>query len=128
MSDQIIHDFTAAHLKPANELPALRSGMTVRVHHKIIEGSKERTQIFEGVIIKLSSGSGLSKTVTVRKVVEGIGVEKVFPVHSPVIAKIEVVKSGKVRRAKLYFMRGRSGKSAKLYDKKKVRKEEEVSA
>jgi large subunit ribosomal protein L19 len=96
-----------------NETPALRAGETVRVHVKVIEGEKERTQIFEGTVIGLSGGSNRA-TFTVRKVSYGVGVERVFPIHSPRIDKIEVVSRGKVRRAKLYFLRQRSGKAARL--------------
>jgi len=100
--------------KTTKKLPALESGMTVRIHQKIKEGEKERVQIFEGLIIKISSGHGTNKAITVRKVVEGIGVEKVFPLQSPTIVKIEVKKMSKVRRAKIYYMRERFGKSARL--------------
>lgn len=93
--------------------PVLRPGETVRVHVKVVEGEKERTQVFEGIVIGLS-GSGNRATFTVRKVSYGVGVERVFPIHSPRIDKIEVVSRGKVRRAKLYFLRQRSGKAARL--------------
>ncbi len=96
------------------QVPELRPGFTVRVHQRIKEGEKERTQIFEGLVIAISSGSGVNKTFTVRKVVDGVGVEKLYPFFSPNIQKIEVVKEGQVRRAKLYFMRERTGKSARL--------------
>jgi large subunit ribosomal protein L19 len=94
--------------------PALRPGETVRVHVKVIEGEKERTQVFEGIVIALS-GSGNRATFTVRKISYGVGVERIFPLHSPRIDKVEVVSRGKVRRAKLYFLRERSGKAARLY-------------
>jgi len=93
--------------------PAIRPGETVRVHVKIIEGEKERTQIFEGIVIGLS-GTGNRATFTVRKVSYGVGVERIFPLHSPRIEKVDVVSRGKVRRAKLYFLRERSGKAARL--------------
>lgn len=96
------------------KLPELRSGYTVKVHQKIKEGEKERVQIFEGLIIKINSGYGADKTMTVRKIVEGVGVEKIFPLYSPNVVKIEVKKKSKVRRAKLYYMKDRSGKSARL--------------
>ncbi len=98
----------------APSLPTLKSGLTVRVHQKIKEGDKQRVQIFEGLVIKISSGSGVSKTFTVRKVVDGVGVEKIFPVQSPNVSKIEVVRASKVRRAKLYYLR--KNKSFKLYN------------
>lgn len=99
---------------PVKRVPEIRTGYTVRVHQKIKEGEKTRIQIFEGLVIKVNSGFGADKTITVRKVVGGIGVEKIFPVHSTNIEKFEVIKKSKVRRAKLYYMRERSGKSARL--------------
>lgn len=98
------------------KVPNLKPGMTVRVHQKIKEGGKERVQIFQGLILGLSSGYGPDKTFLVRKVVEGIGVEKVFPIYSPNIVKIDIVRQSKVRRAKLYYMRRLFGKSARLKD------------
>jgi large subunit ribosomal protein L19 len=95
-------------------LPPLRPGETVRVHVKVIEGEKERTQVFEGIIIGIS-GSGSRATFTVRKISYGVGVERIFPLHSPRIEKIETIARGKVRRAKLYYLRERSGKAARLY-------------
>ena len=99
------------------EMPDIQPGATVKVHQKIKEGDKERIQIFEGVVIARKHGKGISSTITVRKVVEQIGVERIFPVHSPSIAKIEVVKSGKVRRSKLYYLRTAKGKKGKLKKK-----------
>jgi large subunit ribosomal protein L19 len=96
------------------EPPVLRPGETVRVHVKVVEGEKERTQIFEGIVIGLS-GSGSRAMFTVRKVSYGVGVERIFPIHSPRIDKVEVVAHGRVRRAKLYYLRERSGKAARLY-------------
>ena len=95
------------------EIPALRAGETVRVHVKVIEGEKERTQVFEGTVIGLSGGSNRA-TFRVRKISYGVGVERVFPIHSPRIDKIEILSRGKVRRAKLYYLRQRSGKAARL--------------
>ncbi len=100
-----------------SDLPKLSPGDTVRVHFKLKEGEeKERIQIFEGVVIR-RRGSGTSATITVRKVSFGIGVERTIPLHSPKIEKIEIVKRAKVRRARLYFLRSRSGKSARLKER-----------
>ena len=106
------------------DIPDFRSGDTVKVHVKIKEGDKYRIQIFEGVIIARKN-NGISSTFTVRKVSSGYGVERIFPTHSPVIEKLEVVKSGKVRRARLYYLRGRRGKAARL---KEVGRGERVAA
>lgn len=95
-------------------LPKFKVGQTVRIHQRIKEGEKERIQVFEGIIIKMNNGSNVNGTITVRKVVDGIGVERVFAIHSPFIAKIEVTKQAKVRRSKLYFLRDRTGKAARL--------------
>lgn len=99
-----------------SDLPELKIGDTVKVHAKIKEGNRERIQVFEGIIIAMKH-AGINKTVTVRRISYGVGVEKTFPVHSPNIAKFEVVRHGKVRRAKLYYLRGRVGKSAKVVEK-----------
>ncbi|HBG37806.1 MAG TPA: 50S ribosomal protein L19, partial [Clostridiaceae bacterium] len=93
------------------DIPEFRPGDTVKVHVKIKEGQRERIQIFEGIVIKRQNG-GLRETFTVRRIAYGVGVERTFPVHSPMIAKIEVVRKGKVRRAKLYYLRGKIGKQA----------------
>src|SRR5438552_9089684 len=100
------------------DAPTLRPGETVRVHVKVVEGEKERTQIFEGIVIALS-GKGNRATFTVRKISYGTGVERIFPLHSPRIEKVDVVSRGKVRRAKLYYLRERSGKAARLYGKER---------
>ena len=99
-----------------NEVTNVKIGDTVRVHVKVKEGSRERIQVFEGTVIAKKHG-GIEETITVRRISYGIGVEKVFPVHSPSIATIEVVRSGDVRRAKLYYLRGRVGKGAKVKEK-----------
>jgi large subunit ribosomal protein L19 len=96
------------------EVPNIRPGETVRVHVQVVEGEKERTQIFEGIVIGMS-GKGNRATFTVRKISYGVGVERIFPIHSPRIDRVEVVARGKVRRAKLYYLRQRSGKAARLY-------------
>ncbi len=102
------------------EVPSLKAGQTVRVHVKVVEGDKERTQVFEGVVIAIS-GKGSRSTFTVRKISYGVGVERIFPLYSPRIDKIQVVSSGKVRRAKLYYLRELSGKRARLYEDKRQR-------
>ena len=98
------------------ELPDARPGDTVRVHIKIVEGEKERIQVFEGVVIA-RKGKKISETVTVRKISYGVGVERIFPVNSPNIAKVEVTRKGKVRRAKLYYLRDKKGKQAKVAER-----------
>ena len=95
-------------------LSDITPGDTIKVHQKIKEGGKERIQIFEGVVIARKHGKGLSSTITVRKVMSGVGVERIFPVHSPAIAKIEIARKGKVRRSKLYYLRTAKGKRARL--------------
>ena len=100
----------------ANEVTTVKVGDTVRVHVKVKEGSRERIQVFEGTVIAKKHG-GINETITVRRISYGVGVEKVFPVHSPSIATIEVVRGGAVRRAKLYYLRGRVGKGAKVKEK-----------
>ena len=100
----------------SNEVAPVQIGDTVRVHVKVKEGSRERIQIFEGTVIAKKHG-GIEETITVRRISYGVGVEKVFPIHSPSIDHIEVVRSGKVRRAKLYYLRGRVGKGAKIKEK-----------
>jgi large subunit ribosomal protein L19 len=100
-----------------SDIPDFNSGDTLKVHVKVVEGGKERIQLFEGVVIRRSHG-GLRETFTVRKVSQGVGVERTFPVHSPMLAKIEVTRHGKVRRAKLYYLRGRSGKSARIAERR----------
>ena len=99
------------------DFPEFRSGDTISVGMKITEGNRSRTQIFEGVVIAISSGGGMDKTFTVRKISNGIGVEKIVPYHSPKIESIKVLKKGKVRRAKLYYMRNLSGKAARIKER-----------
>ena len=105
----------AAHMR--EDLPDFRPGDTVKVHVRVVEGGRERTQIFEGVVIA-RDGGGLSETFTVRKVRFGVGVERVFPIHAPIIQQIEVTRRGLVRRAKLYYLRGRVGKAARIKEKR----------
>ena len=101
------------------DLPDFRSGDTVSVGLRITEGSRTRIQTFEGVVIAMSSGGGLDKSFTVRKISNGIGVERIIPYHSPKIESLKVLKKGKVRRAKLYYLRGLSGKAARIKEKLK---------
>ena len=96
-----------------NNLPLFSSGDTVKVNVRVTEGTRERIQAFEGVVIAIN-GRGINKSITVRKISFGIGVERIFPVHAPIIGSIEVLRKGKVRRAKLYYIRDRIGKSAKI--------------
>ena len=100
-----------------DDIPDFGPGDTLKVHVRVVEGTRERVQIFQGAVIR-RQGSGIRETFTVRKVSFGVGVERTFPVHSPVIAKIEVVTRGDVRRAKLYYLRDRSGKRAKIKEKR----------
>jgi large subunit ribosomal protein L19 len=99
------------------DIPAFQPGDTVRVHVKVIEGTRERTQVFEGTVIR-RRGSRLNETFTVRRVSYGVGVEKTFPVHSPRLDKIEIMRKGRVRRARLYYLRERVGKAARIKERK----------
>ena len=107
----VIDQITKEYMK--SDIPEFNIGDTVRVHIKIKEGNRERIQVFEGFVLKRQNG-GISETFTVRRIASGVGVEKTFPLHSPWIEKIEVVRKGRVRRAKLNYMRGRTGKAAKI--------------
>jgi large subunit ribosomal protein L19 len=100
-----------------DDIPEFEPGDTLRVHVRVVEGSRERIQVFEGVVIS-RQGSGVRETFTVRKVSFGVGVERTFPVHSPIIAQIENIRRGDVRRAKLYYLRDRTGKRAKIKEKR----------
>ena len=100
-----------------SDIPEFRPGDTVRVHAKVVEGGRERIQVFEGIVIR-RQGGGLTESFTVRKISSGVGVERIFPVHSPRVAKIEVTRRGKVRRAKLYYLRTRSGKAARIKERR----------
>jgi len=107
-----VHDATKNDLK--DNLPNFRAGDTLSLGVKVVEGNTSRIQQFEGTVIAISSGSGTSKTFTVRKISNGVGVERIFPYHSPNLDSIKVLKRGKVRRAKLYYLRDRIGKAAKI--------------
>ncbi|MBF0292567.1 MAG: 50S ribosomal protein L19 [Nitrospinae bacterium] len=99
-----------------DNIPAIRIGDNVKVHIKVVEGEKERIQVFEGVVIARKNGS-VRETITVRKTSSGVGVERIFPLHSPRVDKIEVIRSGRVRRAKLYYLRDLKGKAARLVER-----------
>ena len=107
----LIQSLTEGQLR--TDIPAFRPGDTVRVHAKVVEGNRERIQIFEGVVIA-RKGAGISENYTVRKISNGVGVERIFPLHTPRVEKIEVVRYGKVRRAKLYYLRALQGKAARI--------------
>ena len=107
----MIKAFTSEQLK--ENVPVIRIGDTIRVHNKIKEGSRERIQMFEGTVIA-KHGGGISETFTVRRMSYGVGVEKTFPIHSPNVEKVDVIRVGKVRRAKLYYLRDRVGKASKV--------------
>ena len=109
--DPFIQELTKEQLR--DDIPAFRAGDTVRVHVRVVEGTHERIQLFEGVVIK-KKGVGISATYTVRKISSGIGVERTFPVNDPRVAKVEVVRHGRVRRAKLYYLRNLHGKAARI--------------
>ena len=105
----------AASIRP--DLPDFRPGDTLKVHVRVVEGNKERVQVFQGNVIG-RQGGGLQETYTVRKLSYGVGVERTFPLHTPTVTKIEVTRRGDVRRAKLYYLRGRTGKAAKIREKR----------
>ena len=110
----LIQAFTNEQLK--ENVPVIRIGDTIRIHNKIKEGARERIQLFEGTVIA-KHGGGISETFTVRRVSYGCGVEKTFPIHSPNVEKVDIIRVGKVRRAKLYYLRDRVGKSAKVKER-----------
>ncbi|MCL6614264.1 MAG: 50S ribosomal protein L19 [Firmicutes bacterium] len=104
------------------DLPDFKPGDTVRVHVKVVEGGRERIQVFEGVVMR-RRGGGLRETFTVRKISQGVGVERTFPLHSPMVDRIELVRQGQVRRARLYYLRGRSGKAARITERRRPEEE-----
>jgi large subunit ribosomal protein L19 len=112
----LINEITKSQLR--DDIPEFRAGDSVRVHAKIVEGERERIQIFEGVVIK-RRGTGVSATYTVRKISSGVGVERTFPVNTPRVEKIEVIRHGSVRRAKLYYLRALRGKAARIKEKRR---------
>ncbi|MGL4534698.1 MAG: 50S ribosomal protein L19 [Fusobacteriaceae bacterium] len=111
MKEKLIQLVEQSYLR--NDIPTFKAGDTIIVHYKVKEGNKERIQLFEGVVIRVNGG-GVAKTFTIRKVTGGIGVERIIPVNSPMIDKIDVLKVGKVRRSKLYYLRELSGKKARI--------------
>ena len=111
----MIKAFTNEQLK--ENIPVIRIGDTIRVHNKIKEGNRERVQMFEGTVIA-QNGGGISETFTVRRISYGCGVEKIFPIHSPNVVKVDIIRYGKVRRAKLYYLRSKIGKDSKVKEKK----------
>ena len=115
---QTIENVTSDQLKSDDQFPAFSVGDTLDVHVRIIEGEKERVQVYQGVLIG-QKGRGVNRTITVRRIVANEGVERIFPLHSPRIAKIEVVRRGDARRAKLYYLRERVGKSRRLRDQRR---------
>ena len=114
--NKLIEKITASQLR--DDIPEFRAGDTVRVHARIVEGSRERIQMFEGVVIKRHD-AGISATYTVRKISNGVGVERTFPVHSPRVDKIDVLRYGRVRRAKLYYLRERTGKATRIAERRR---------
>ena len=112
----VIRMIEAAGMKA--DVPEFRPGDRVKVHVRVVEGDKSRIQVFEGDVISRRSGGGLRATFTVRKTSGGVGVERIFPIHSPIVEKIEVSRLGKVRRAKLYFLRDRAGKKARIQERR----------
>ena len=114
---QTLDDLDALSMR--DDVPAFRAGDTLKVHVRVVEGNRQRVQIFQGVVIR-RQGGGIRETFTVRKISFGVGVERTFPVHTPVISKIEVVTRGDVRRAKLYYLRELRGKKAKIKEKREA--------
>ena len=113
----VIDTLNAASLR--DDVPAFRAGDTIKVHVKVVEGNRSRVQVFQGVVIRVQ-GSGIGRTFTVRKVSFGVGVERTFPLHSPIFEQIEIVTRGDVRRAKLYYLRNLRGKAAKIKERRDV--------
>jgi large subunit ribosomal protein L19 len=117
MSKNLITDLASASLR--SDVPAFRAGDTIKVHVKVVEGNRSRVQIFQGVVIRIH-GSGIGRTFTVRKVSFGVGVERTFPLNSPIFEQIEIVTRGDVRRAKLYYLRNLRGKKAKIKERREA--------
>src|SRR5512143_1224242 len=117
MNNTILNAIEKPQMK--SQIPSFRPGDTIKVHAKVVEGDKERIQVFEGVVIG-RQGAGMREAVRVRKLSYGVGVERLFPLHSPMVDKIELAKEGKVRRAKLYYLRGLRGKAARIREKERA--------
>ena len=115
MDMTLLSEVTSGQLK--TDIPEFGAGDTLRIHVRVIEGEKERTQVFEGDVIQ-RKGSGIHETYTVRKVTQGVAVERIFPLHSPRVAKIEKLRSGKVRRARLFYLRDRKGRAARIKERR----------
>ena len=115
MDTSILRELTSDQLK--TDIPEFGAGDIVRIHVRVIEGDKERTQVFEGTVIQ-RKGSGIQETFTVRKISQGIAIERIFPLHSPRLAKIERMREGRVRRARLFYLRGRKGRAARIPPKR----------
>jgi large subunit ribosomal protein L19 len=122
---EIVESIVADQLKGSDDLPLMSPGDTIDVHYRIIEGEKERVQIFQGVLLSINN-KGINRTITVRRIVANEGVERIFPLHSPRIARIDVIRRGDARRAKLYFLRDRIGKSRRLRDQRRGQKHIQV--
>ena len=114
MDMSILRELTSDQLK--SDIPDISAGDTIRIHVRVIEGDKERLQLFEGVVIQ-RKGVGIQESITVRKVTQGVAVERIFPLHSPRLAQIDTIRRGKVRRARLFFLRSRKGRSARIREK-----------
>lgn len=115
MDASIMRELTSDQLK--TDLPEFSAGDTLRMHVRVIEGDKERIQIFEGTVIQ-RKGSGIQETVTVRKITQGVAIERIFPINSPRLAKVECTRKGRVRRARLFYLRGRKGRAARIREKR----------
>ena len=115
MDASIMRELTSDQLK--TDLPEFSSGDTLRLHVRVIEGDKERIQLFEGTVIQ-RKGSGIQETVTVRKITQGVTIERIFPIHSPRLAQIECTRRGRVRRARLFYLRSRKGRAARIREKR----------
>jgi large subunit ribosomal protein L19 len=124
----LLEDVNLRQRKPENNIPKFNVGDTVRVHFRIVEGEKERVQVYEGVVIGRNRAEHPTATFTVRRVAFGVGVERAFPLHSPRVESVQVIREGDVRRAKLYYVRGLSGKAARVKAKRRTSKKEAAAA